>query len=466
MKRSLRAIAELCGVPLLGTDGNYNAVSTDTRTLARGDLFVGLKGPNFDGSEFVKAAANAGAVGAVVEKFAADSTLPQVVVADAQAALSQLASSWRQQFKLPLLGVAGSNGKTTVKEMIAAILRIAGDTLATRGNLNNHIGLPLTLLRLEGSHRFAVIEMGANRAGDVADLCRTAQPAIGIVTNAGAEHLEGFGSLQGVARAEGEMFSGLVAGGVAILNADDEFAALWREMIAARTPPLRVNSFGVSASADFSARQIQTDIGADGFVTRFALIAPQGETQIELKLAGMHNVRNAVGAAAAACAAGATLEQVRVGLAGMRAVAGRLQFRVTRGGGWLIDDSYNANPSSMTAAIDVLASVSGRKWLVIGDMAELGAHAKQSHQDIGVYARRHGIDCLFATGTLAALSVKAYGAGGQWYPDVESLARALESRLAGESNADLRVLIKGSRMNRLERVVERLALPDNGRKAG
>ena len=466
MKRSLRAVADLCGAPLLGVDADYNAVSTDTRTLARGDLFVGLKGPHFDGSAFVKAAADAGAVGAVVEKFVSDSVLSQVVVPNTLTALTQLASSWRRQFKLPLLGVAGSNGKTTVKEMIAAILRFAGETLATRGNLNNHIGLPLTLLRLEGSHRFAVIEMGANRAGDVADLCRTAQPTIGIVTNAGAEHLEGFGSLDCVARAEGEMFSGLVAGGVAIVNADDAFAALWREMIAARPTPLRVSSFGVSAAADFSAREIQADIGIDGFVTRFALVAPQGKTQIELKLAGMHNVLNAVGAAAAACAAGATLDHVSAGLAGMRAVAGRLQFRLTRGGAWLIDDSYNANPSSMTAAIDVLASVSGRKWLVIGDMAELGAHADQSHQDIGTYARRHGIDCLFATGTLAALSVKAYGAGAHWYPDVESLGRALETRLAAESNADLRVLIKGSRMNRLERVVERLALPDNSRKAG
>jgi UDP-N-acetylmuramoyl-tripeptide--D-alanyl-D-alanine ligase len=346
-----------------------------------------------------------------------------------------------------VIGVAGSNGKTTCKEMIAAILGERAATLATRGNLNNHIGLPLTLLRLEEHQRHAVIEMGANHPGELAALAALAAPTIGIVTNAGAEHLEGFGSLEGAARAEGELFAALGRDGVAVLNADDEFGGLWRDMTVAR-----VVSFGLGAKADFSARDIRTQTTSEGFLTTFMLLAPEGEVRIGLQLAGRHNVMNALGAAAAAMAAGATLDQVATGLARMRPVAGRLVLRSAVAGAWLIDDSYNANPSSLQAAIDVLAALEGRRWLVLGDMGELGEHAVEAHAEAGRYARMHGVERLFTVGPLAARAAQTFGEGASVHADAVVLAAAVRADLAD----DVRVLVKGSRSNRLERVVDAL----------
>jgi UDP-N-acetylmuramoyl-tripeptide--D-alanyl-D-alanine ligase len=446
MKRTLADFAGACGGRLEGTDRGYGAVSTDSRTLQAGELFVALHGPRFNGSEFVGAAVAAGAVGAVVPA-PHRAAIAQIVVTDTQAALARAATAWRGNFSIPLIGVAGSNGKTTVKEMIAAILTRAGATLATRGNLNNHIGVPLTLFRLEAAHRFAVIEMGANRAGDVAELITMARPSVGLITNAGAEHLEGFGSLEGVARAEGEMVAGLEAGATAVINADDEFAALWRG-----STPARVVTFGLEQAADFSAREVRADVDAGGFRTRFTLTSPLGTTPIELRLAGRHNVANSLAAAAAAAAAGAGLEAIGAGLAAMRAVQGRLQLKRAASGAWIIDDSYNANPSSVRAGIEVLAGLAGRRWLVLADMAELGAFAEEAHAQMGRFARERGVERLFATGALAALSVEGFGPGGHWYPDAETLATAL----AGEATAEVRILIKGSRVNRLERIVEAL----------
>jgi len=445
MRRLLSEFAKACGGTLIGADRPYGNVSSDTRTIAAGDLFIALHGPRFNGNDFVGAAQAAGAVAAVVDRPGGEG-IARILVADTQSALTRAAAAWRSRFARPLVAVAGSNGKTTVKEMIATILATAGTTLSTRGNFNNHIGVPLTLLRLTDEHRFAVIEVGANHPGEVAALNEIVRPDVGIVTNAGAEHLEGFGSLEGVARAEGELFAGLAPGATAVINADDEFASLWRSMA-----PGPQASFGVRAAADYRATDVQSSVDGDGFLTRFALIAPAGRTQIELRLAGMHNVLNATGAAAAAMTAGATLEQVRHGLAGMRAVAGRLQFKLARAA-WIIDDSYNANPSSMHAAVDVLVSLTGRRWLVIGDMGELGDHAERSHVELGRYARAQGVDRLFATGPLSALAVEAFGAGAEWFADTVSLAAAIEPQLA----ADVRILIKGSRMNRLERVVDHL----------
>jgi UDP-N-acetylmuramoyl-tripeptide--D-alanyl-D-alanine ligase len=453
MKRTLAEFASRCNGKLIGADRTYSGVSTDTRSLAAGELFIALRGPRFDGGEFVAAAHVLGAAGAVVS--AAEKTpLAQILVPDTQVALTAVAMSWRAGFHGPLIGVAGSNGKTTVKEMIAAILGEAGSTLATRGNLNNHIGVPVTLLGLDAAHHFAVIEMGANHAGEVAALVRIARPTIGLITNAGAEHLEGFGSLEGVARAEGETVEGLAPEATAVINADDAFAGLWRSVT-----PARVVTFGASHPADFSADKLQFEIAAGGFVTRFELVCPVGRRAIELRLAGRHNVVNALGAAAAAVSAGATLEHVAKGLASMRAVQGRLQLKVSKSGAWIVDDSYNANPSSMRAGIDVLADLTGRRWLVMGDMAELGGYAEASHVDIGNYARERGIERLFATGKLAALAVESFGPGAQWYPDTEALAQALGSAVTSE----VRLLVKGSRMNRLERVVDALTA---GKKAG
>jgi UDP-N-acetylmuramoyl-tripeptide--D-alanyl-D-alanine ligase len=449
MKRTLAEFARACGGRLSGADGAFTEVVSDSRKLTAGQLFVALAGPNFDGASFVAAAAASGAAGALVSA-AQPLPLPQIVVPDTQAALERAARAWRGRFTGPLVGVAGSNGKTTAKEMTAAILAQAGECLATRGNLNNHIGVPLTLLRLTDSHRFAVIEMGANHAGEVAALVATASPTIGMITNAGAEHLEGFGSLEGVARAEGEMVAGLPPEAIAVINADDEFAQLWRTSTAAR-----VVTFGVRAPADYSASELRVAVGAEGFRTHFRLHAPAGSAGIELSLGGAHNIANALAAAAAAGSAGATLAQIAAGLAAVRAVPGRLQFKQTRSGAWLIDDSYNANPSSVTAAVEVLVTLTGRRWLVLGDMGELGEHAIDAHAAIGEFARAQGVERLYATGPLMAGAVQSFGAGAQWFTDVPALTAALQQALGG-AGPDVRLLIKGSRFNRLERVVSAL----------
>jgi UDP-N-acetylmuramoyl-tripeptide--D-alanyl-D-alanine ligase len=449
MKRTLAEFAHACGGTLSGADASYTDVVSDSRTLTPGQLFVALRGPRFNGNEFVAAAHALGAAGAVVDTLQ-PVALAQIVVRDTQAALERAARAWRAAFTGPLVGVAGSNGKTTAKEMLAAILAEAGGCLATRGNLNNHIGVPLTLLRLTPGHRFAVVEMGANRAGEVAALVDLARPSVGMITNAGAEHLEGFGSLEGVARAEGEMVAGLAAAATAVINADDEFAALWRGLTRAR-----VVTFGVRARADFSASEVRAAVDAGGFRTQFLLRAPQGSAAIELALGGAHNVANALAAAAAAASAGATLAQIAAGLAHVHAVPGRLQFRQTTSGAWLIDDSYNANPSSVRAAIEVLASLSGRRWLVLGDMAELGEYAQQAHADIGEFARAQGVERLYATGALMAHAAESFGAGARWHGDVAALSAALTQALAA-AGPEVRILVKGSRMNRLERVVEAL----------
>ena len=446
MTRTLGWFTQVSGGELVGVDRAYTGVSSDTRTLKPGELFVALRGPRFNANEFVAAAEAAGAAGAVVETRT-DRPLAQILVGDTLEALQKTSAAWRAQFTLPVVGVAGSNGKTTCKEMLAAILVRSGTTLHTRGSLNNHIGVPLTLHRLEPAHRHAVIEIGTNHPGEVAALCLLARPTVGLITNAGAEHLEGFGTVEGAARAEGEMISGLDATHTAVLNADDEFAPLWRGMTRAR-----VLTFGIDQPADYTARDINTAIGAEGFVTRFQMHTPHGSQAVELQLAGRHNVMNALCAAAAAMAAGAALADVPQGLATMRPVPGRLQFKSAPSGAWIVDDSYNANPSSMKAGIEVLANVDARRWLVMGDMGELGDAAATSHGEIGRFARVNGVDRLFATGKLSALAVEAFGSGAEWFADTETLARAVNAELTRE----VCVLVKGSRSSRLERVVDAL----------
>jgi len=447
MKRTLRDAAATVGGTLAGADRAYGAVATDSRTLGAGALFVALKGPNFDGTEFVAAAAARGAVGAVVER-AVSHALPQVIVSDALRALQRLGAAWRADFSLPLVAVAGSNGKTTAKEMTAAILARRGPCMATLGNLNNHIGVPVTLMRLEPSHRSAVVEMGANRIGDVAELMRLVRPTVGMITNAGAEHLEGFGTLDGVAEGEGETVSCLAPEATAVINADDAYAGYWQSVCTARS----VITFAVRANADFMAKDPVQAIEHGEFATRFTLQCPLGERAILLKAGGKHNVGNALAAAAAASAAGATLEDIAAGLADFRPVAGRLQLKAGARGSWIIDDSYNANPSSVRAGIDVLQSAPGTTWLVLGDMAELGPHAEDSHADMGGYARERGITRLFAIGPQSARAVDSFGVGAEWFADADSLIQRLQAELA----PGVTVLVKGSRINRLERVVQAL----------
>jgi UDP-N-acetylmuramoyl-tripeptide--D-alanyl-D-alanine ligase len=447
MKRTLADAAAAVGGQLIGEDRRYGAVSTDSRTLKPGTLFVALRGPNFDGGEFVAAAAAQGAIGAIVERAVAHA-LPQVVVADTLRALQALGRAWRAEFDVPIVGVAGSNGKTTAKEMTAAILSRMGVCMATHGNLNNHIGVPLTLMRLEASHRSAVVEMGANRIGDVAELVRLARPTVGLITNAGAEHLEGFGTLDGVAQGEGEMVSCLEPTATAIINADDAYAGYWRRVATAG----RVLTFGVHAQADFTAKNSQQTIERGEFATRFTLECPLGRIPITLKAGGAHNIGNALAAAAAASAAGASLEEIALGLADFRAVAGRLQLKAGARDSWIIDDSYNANPSSVRAGLEVLRSLPGATWLVLGDMAELGEFAENSHAHMGAYARDCGIKRLFALGPQSSRAVETFGSGAEWFADADSLTRRLQAELA----PGVTVLIKGSRVNRLERVVQAL----------
>jgi UDP-N-acetylmuramoyl-tripeptide--D-alanyl-D-alanine ligase len=454
--RTLAQFAAACHGRLIGADREFNEVSIDTRKLAAGNLFAALHGERADGHSFVGAAASAGAAGAIVLRQL-EVPLAQIVVSNVERALAGAAQVARARFSGPLIGVAGSNGKTTVKEMLSRILGQLGPCLATRGNLNNHLGVPMTLLRLDASHRTAVIEMGANRRGDVEHLVSIARPTIGLITNAGAEHLEGFGSLEGAARAEGEMVGGLSASGVAVINADDTYASLWRAGTSAR-----VSSFGLRREADFRAEELHFDVGESGFATRFRLRAPGGEMAVTLALAGRHNVLNALAAAAAAVSAGASLAQVAAGLSQMQPVAGRLQLRRTRHGAWLIDDSYNANPSSVRAGVEVLSELAGRRWLVLGDMAELGEAADSSHRELGELARAAGVERLYAFGALAGLAADSFGAGAERFRDAAELARALDGALGPE----VRVLVKGSRVNRLERVIDALLASDAPRKAG
>jgi UDP-N-acetylmuramoyl-tripeptide--D-alanyl-D-alanine ligase len=446
----LSEVAAVTAGRLAGADTAFAGVSIDSRTLKPGELFFALRGEHFDGHTFVAIAAGRGAAGAVVEK-AGDAPIAQIVVKDAVAALAALARTWRGRSHATVIGVGGSNGKTTTKELLASILTGAGPTLATRGNLNNHLGVPLTLLRLEPGHRFAVIEMGANHPGEIAALAGLALPAIALVTNAGDEHLEGFGDLAGVAQAEGEMFAALTASGVAVINADDPFHELWQKMARGA----RQIRFGIEAASEVRATGLQGRIESGAFVTVFTLVIGGEQARVRLRLAGRHNVMNALGAAAAAHAAGVPLPQIVAGLERVNPVNGRLQLKAGPRGSWLIDDSYNANPSSVRAGIDVLCSLPGEHWLVLGEMAQLGSHTEASHTGIGDYARRAGVTRLFAIGAAARLAVAAFGAHGGWFEDAGRLADAVGAGL----DTGVTVLVKGSRVNRLERVVDRLLQP-------
>lgn len=450
MNGRLVEVAAATGGRLAGADAAFAGVSIDSRTLQPGELFFALRGERFDGHAFVAAAAQRGAAGAVVER-AAETGVAQVIVRDAAAALAALAQAWRSRLDATVVGVGGSNGKTTTKEMLASILAAAGPTLATRGNLNNHLGVPLTVLRLAPAHRYAVIEMGANHPGEIAALAAISQPAIALVTNAGDEHLEGFGDLAGVAHAEGEMYMALPPAGIAVINVDDPFHELWQTMARCN----RRVSFGIDAPAEVRASGLQCRIESGDFVTSFTLAIAGEQARVRLALAGRHNVANALGAAAVAHAAGVPLAMIVAGLERVRPIGGRLQLKAGPRGSWLIDDSYNANPSSVRAGIDVLCGLPGEHWLVLGEMAELGAHTDASHVGVGDYARRAGVTRLFAIGAASRHAVAAFGARAHWFEDAARLAEVVGAGLA----AGVTVLIKGSRVNRLERVVDRLREP-------
>ena len=454
MMRRLSDVAAATGGKLIGTDREFGRVNQDSRKLAKGELFIAIKGANFDGHEFVASAEKLGAAGAMVQRQM-PGNLPQVLVQDTRKALGLYGSHWRKQFKLPLVGVTGSSGKTTLKEMVASILKQSGATLATRGNLNNDIGMPLTLLELDASCRYAVIEMGTNHPGEIGYLAGLAAPTVSVITNAGPAHLEFLKDIAGVAKEKGAIYTHLAADGVAVINADDTYAGLWHEMAGKRSQ----RSFGFKPSADFHPRPDSLQKTASGS-WRFKLVSPLGEADLSVSLPGRHNVANALAAAAAATAAGATLAEVREGLAQAPVTAGRLIIVEAKGGARLIDDTYNANPLSVTAAAEFAAGF-GTAWAALGDMGELGLSAERLHAETGAKLRAAGIGRLYGLGPMSRHTVEAFGPDARWFPDVDALVRALRAELTPE----VTLLVKGSRSMRMERVVEALRSPNAAKTA-
>lgn len=452
MMMRLAEAAQATGGQLAGNDVAFDAVSTDSRAIRAGDLFVALRGERFDGHDFVADCLARGAAAAMVDnKWRGQATGALLKVADTRLALGALAAHWRSKFALPVAAITGSNGKTTVKEMLAAILRAnsAEDAvLATQGNLNNDIGLPQTLFRLSAAHRYAVIEMGMSHPGEISYLTRLAKPTVALVNNALPAHLEGLGSVEAVAHAKGEIFEGLAADGTAIINADDTYAALWEGLAA----PRKVLTFGLEKPADVGADYRLHAEGSD-----ITLKTPQGPIALHLPAPGLHNVRNALAATAAALAMGAPLTAVAAGLQQYAGAKGRLQGKRGLNGSRVIDDTYNANPASVRAAIDVLAAQPGKRVLVLGDMGELGAGAADMHRDTGRYARTVKLDGLLLLGELSLHTAAGYGEEAQHFESPEALAQALQPQLT----ADTTVLVKGSRFMRMERVVALLLEQNN-----
>ena len=440
--------ARVLGGQLLGSDVRFQRVVTDSRTVQAGDLFVALVGEKFDAHDFVPEVLAKGACALVSREVAAQGSM--VRVADTRLALGALAADWCARLDVKRIGITGSNGKTTVKEMVAAILRAhAGDAAvhATAGNFNNDIGLPLTLLGLTAAHRYAVIEMGMNHHGEIRYLTGLAKPQVALVNNALRAHAGHFSGTDDIARAKSEIFEGLAADGVAVLNADDAQLAIFD---AAATGHAQLR-FGLSAAANVTARDIQLGVGE----CRFVLVCPQGEQAIQLPAAGEHNVRNALAAAAVALALDVPLAAIAAGLAAFAGVKGRLQLKQAACGATVIDDTYNANPDSMKAGIDVLAAYPAPRVFVMGQIGELGDTAPQLHAEVGAYARARGIEHLLCHGELARHAADAFGDGGEYDDDFT----ALQARVAALVTPASTVLVKGSRFMQMERVVAALVTP-------
>ena len=444
IRMRLGEAAAALGLRAAGEDVAFHGVGTDSRTVSRGALFVAVRGPRFDGHDFIGDARRRGAAAALVER-APSEPIPFILAGDPVRALGQLAAAWRSRFRdLLLVGVTGSNGKTTVKEMTAAIFRTSGPVCATRGNLNNEIGVPLTLCDLDAGHHAAVVELGANHRGEIAALTTLARPSVGVVTQCAPAHLEGFGSIEGVARAKGELIEHLPGDAAAVINADDPYAGLWRELAGRR----RCTSFGAGAEADVRVRATS---GAAG--RRVLLDTPAGEIAIDLALPGAHNALNAGAAAAAAIAAGAGLAAVRDGLAAVRPAKGRLESKRGPRGAEILDDTYNANPASLHAGLRVLAAKPAPRWLVLGDMAELGPDGASLHAEAGRRARSHGVERLLVLGDLSVEAARAFGGGATHFDDRGTLVERLREELPDGAT----VLVKGSRSMAMERVVDAIA---------
>jgi UDP-N-acetylmuramoyl-tripeptide--D-alanyl-D-alanine ligase len=453
MKLMLSDCAEAIQGKLIGSDVAITSVSIDTRAIKPGQLYIAIKGHNFDGNEFVDLAEEAGANAAIVHK-GVKTSLPHIVVDDTRLALAELAGAWRRSLSargnetLSVVGITGSNGKTTVKEMVAAILAVNAPVLFTQGNLNNDIGVPLTLLRLNEQHRYAVIEMGANHAREIAYTSIYAEADVVVITNAGAAHIEGFGSLDGVAKAKGEIIETLQKDGIAVINHDDDYFGYWQSVAGNR----RVLSFGLNSGADVTAKAIKTEIRNNAFVTTFELVTAQGTVDISLKLAGQHNVVNALAATAASLALGAGLDQIKQGLESVKPVTGRLQPLVSRLGNIVIDDTYNANSASLKAGLDVLSNFTGKPWLVLGAFGELGPDSPKMHEEMGGLIKASGVVRLLAVGADSKKTVQAFGKGATFFEKQQDLIDVLKRELKGDET----ILIKGSRAQHMENVAAAL----------
>lgn len=447
---SLQTIADVLRGTLHTPGGQAAAITvtsvdSDSRRVQPGQLFVALTGEKFDGHDFIPQVTALGAAAALVSRLV-KSELPVIEVPDTRLAMGQLAAYWRKHLGTSMIAVTGSNGKTTTKEMIAAIMQVhvggADKVLATAGNFNNDIGMPLTLLRLRPFHRMAVIEMGMNHLGEIDYLTRIARPNVAVINNVGTAHIGELGSRENIAKAKGEIFAGLADNGIAVINADSEFAGYWRGLSEQR----RVITFGISAEAEVRGEMVAGE--SSSFSVHY-----QGESiALTLAVPGAHNIMNALAASAASLAAGASLQEVAQGLQGFGGVKGRLQQKVATNGARVVDDTYNANPDSMKAALDVLRDSRQRTVFVMGDMGELGDDAEAMHAVIGRYAKDSGIDVMYALGNHTKAAVQAFGEQGQHFGSVESLIAALQ---ANTNAADV-VLVKGSRFMQMERVVNAL----------
>ncbi|TAM93961.1 MAG: UDP-N-acetylmuramoyl-tripeptide--D-alanyl-D-alanine ligase [Rhodanobacteraceae bacterium] len=451
MNLRLKEIAVWTRGVLQGADASVGGVSTDSRTIKPGEVFVALVGERHDGHDHVVEAKARGAAGAVVSRRV-DVDLPQIVVADTQHALGDLASAVRAKRDVTVIGITGSNGKTSVKAMTARILARHGRTHSNTGSFNNEIGVPLTLLAMPEDTRYAVLEMGAGKPGDIAYLAAIARPRIGLVNNIGPAHLERMHTLEGIAETKGAMYQALPADGVAVINADDAFAMYFAGLAGAR----RILRFGLDAPADVSA----TDIALDARGSRFTLKTPAGDAPVHLPLPGRHNVANAVAAATLAVAVGVPLDTIVAGLEAAEAVGGRLLRHESPRGWALLDDSYNANPDSALAAVATLALQPGERWLVLGDMGELGPDAAALHAGIGQAAREQGIARVYTVGKLAGCAADAFGTDARAFPDQATLITALRRDL----HAGVSLLVKGSHASHMENVVA--ALLDDGKGGG
>ena len=445
---TLSEISSMSGGILHGEDQAVNGVSIDSRSVQTQDLFVALHGEHFNGHDFVAASGERGAAGVMVE-HKVDTPLPQILVENTFAGLADLAAAWRKRCRPMMVAVTGSNGKTTTKTMLVSVLERRLNVLATRGNLNNHIGVPLTLLALREEHEAAVLELGANHPGEIVRLSELVQPAVAVVLNAAPAHLEGFGSVEGVARAKGELFESLPEDGIGIVNADDAYYDYWRGVLA----PRRTISFAIDHAADVSGRVLPDGVE----------ISVKGEVRhLRLAVLGRHNLCNALAAAAVAHSLKVSFDDIVAGLEAVQAVLGRLSPLAGIGGAQLIDDTYNANPASLAAALEVLGERAGERWFVLGDMAELGTDAWCLHAAAGRDAARHGVSRLFALGTLSRAAADAFGGGGESFDSCEALLERLMAQLGQEDPASLSILVKGSRCARMERVVQALTAPPEG----